>query len=624
MLFGKKVIALCLSKVNDDVSRDFIEHLSYFLKERDWRLFVYASCSDLFWNSPEEIGEAYVFSLIDYDIIDAVVIMEERIKSRDVIVDIRQNCTAKNIPVVTVGGLADNPLSLEFDFDAGFALVVRHIVEQHGISDVHMIAGIKGNEFSERRIDVFKKVLSENNIPFSEDMVSYGDFWATPTEEAVIKLIKENRVPKAFVCANDSMALAVCAVLRNNGINVPSDVLVTGFDGIESIYFSVPKITSCLCDYEDMAARTAKLIEELLSGNKDPETPKIIPRLLISESCGCECENPINLTHYLNDLNNRFFRYQEEGLTFHSLSYKVQTCNNISEVAKNFDQPQYFYNMACILRPEFIDEKINPLVTLPENTAPDKLIQLFNTDYPEPFKPKYFRASNILLGLEGVFERNVPIIFFPLNFLEIPFGYVCFHYGDYDPANYNKMPQIVNTLNSALGSFRNLKYQEHLIARIEEMYKTDPLTGLLNRNGFIKEYDRLVENTKTGLTVILADLDGLKHINDTYGHGEGDVAIRAVGLALKACCPKDAVCARFGGDEMIAVVDGEYNEDIKSSIDKYLECYTAHSGKPYTVSASVGVYKAAHTEINDFKELLNKSDKLMYMDKKKKKEFKKV
>ncbi|MBP1544989.1 MAG: hypothetical protein J6A37_00125, partial [Oscillospiraceae bacterium] len=62
MLFGKKVIALCLSRVNDDVSRDFIEHLSYFLKERDWRLFVYASCSDLFWNSPEEIGEAYVFS----------------------------------------------------------------------------------------------------------------------------------------------------------------------------------------------------------------------------------------------------------------------------------------------------------------------------------------------------------------------------------------------------------------------------------------------------------------------------------------------------------------------------------------------------------------------------------
>ena len=151
------------------------------------------------------------------------------------------------------------------------------------------------------------------------------------------------------------------------------------------------------------------------------------------------------------------------------------------------------------------------------------------------------------------------------------------------------------------------------------MYKSDALTGLYNRNGFIKEYDKIIEECTDGLTVILADLDDLKYINDTYGHGEGDVAIRAVALALKACCPEEAVCARFGGDEMIAVINGEYSGDIKGDIDRYLESYTASSGKPYKVSASVGIYKARPEETGDFKEILKKSDKLMYMDKAKKK-----
>ena len=108
-------------------------------------------------------------------------------------------------------------------------------------------------------------------------------------------------------------------------------------------------------------------------------------------------------------------------------------------------------------------------------------------------------------------------------------------------------------------------------------------------------------------------------LNDNYGHGEGDVAIREVALALRACCPETAICARFGGDEMIAVIRGRYTDDIRSEINSYLDSFNATSGKPYRVSASVGIYYAKQEEISDFKEILKRSDKLMYMDKAKKK-----
>ena len=226
------------------------------------------------------------------------------------------------------------------------------------------------------------------------------------------------------------------------------------------------------------------------------------------------------------------------------------------------------------------------------------------------------------MHLSDILQKKVPLIFFALNFLENPLGFVCFHFNNFDLANYSKMPQTINAMNAAIVSYCNMRYQHYLNTRIEKMYKTDALTGLFNRHGFMREYDRLLEKGTDCLTMILADLDGLKRINDTYGHGEGDVAIRAVALALKASCPENAICARFGGDEMIAVIGGEYSGDIKDYITTYLECYSASSGKPYIVSASVGIYKAAPEEAGNFEELLKKSDKLMYIDKVKKKQNK--
>lgn len=111
-----------------------------FFKERDWRLFVYATCTDLYRNTPEDKGETSVFSLINYDVTDAVIIMDEMIKSREIIEAIRTQCEERHIPVIHAGGLEAHSHCLEFDFEAGFALVIRHIIEYHGVTDLHMIA----------------------------------------------------------------------------------------------------------------------------------------------------------------------------------------------------------------------------------------------------------------------------------------------------------------------------------------------------------------------------------------------------------------------------------------------------------------------------------------------------
>ncbi|MBQ7782446.1 MAG: substrate-binding domain-containing protein, partial [Oscillospiraceae bacterium] len=192
MIHGKKIVALCLSRINDAISHELVTTLNKKLTKYGYNLFVYATSSDLFWHTPSEIGEIRIFDLLDYNIIDAIIVFSEKIKSVYVTENIIEKAAEMNIPVISIGAAFENTINVCFNYEDGFENVVRHVIEEHGCRKLHMMAGIKDNDFSERRIDVFKKVLSDNNIPFSNSMISYGEFWSDPTEEAMDALMARN------------------------------------------------------------------------------------------------------------------------------------------------------------------------------------------------------------------------------------------------------------------------------------------------------------------------------------------------------------------------------------------------------------------------------------------------
>ena len=128
-------------------------------------------------------------------------------------------------------------------------------------------------------------------------------------------------------------------------------------------------------------------------------------------------------------------------------------------------------------------------------------------------------------------------------------------------------------------------------------------------------YQKLLETEQNNmqLTIILADLDRLKYINDTFGHKEGDFAIRAVAEAIRTVCPEGSLFTRFGGDEMLAVCRGKYEpERIKLAFANYFKECNERSEKPYEVEASIGIYITGENELLSFDELIERSDRLMY------------
>lgn len=153
------------------------------------------------------------------------------------------------------------------------------------------------------------------------------------------------------------------------------------------------------------------------------------------------------------------------------------------------------------------------------------------------------------------------------------------------------------------------------------------MTGIHNRRGFYHYFTAQIEkrlHTNGFIILHSIDMDGLKYINDTFGHKEGDYAIKTLARGLHAAGNDSLIAARFGGDEFVAVefIDEETNSDendFKEKLLKYLDNVNKNSGKPYKVSCSVGSHKTIFPPLMNVDQIIAIADELMYSEKSQKK-----
>lgn len=602
MIGNIKIIAVCMCKVYDERNYRIIRALNDFAVENDYRLFVYHTCSDLYWKTLSEKGEQSVFDLIDYNITDAVVTFEEGVYAEDVMTKIRMDAAEYGKPVISVGVEHDDCISIKFNYAKGFEQVVRHVIEQHGIRDIGFIAGRKGEGNSEERIAVFRKILEEHDIPFRNDVFYYGDYWSAPTLKAV----------------DDMMAIAAGAEFQRRGYKIPEDIIITGFDGSEEAKFCTPMLTTSGCSYEDTAKTIIDAISKALAGEKTEKIYTVDYDLSVENSCGCKPSiEQINTGEYIRILRDRMNRYQDEERVLYELAVNIMNCETPKTLAALLKEYN-FGDMAVVVNGDFFDERKDPGISNREPLFDDEMILLRSLAVEDRNIPQHFDRTSIIPDIENIMNYKVPLIFSVLAHIGIPLGYACFYY-HVQLSEYLKIPLYVNSLNTALGSFRSVTYQKYMTKHIEEMYRHDMLTGLYNRTGFYNALEALPRRNDQLALVVSADVDGLKYINDNFGHEAGDYAIRAAAAALESVSIENKVCGRFGGDELalFAIVDTDLAEQVKEEINDKMAELNRRSGKSYVLSASVGV-AVAPVENFWFDDVMHIADKYMYEDKRQK------
>lgn len=627
MLNGYKILVYCTSKIHDNNFNYFISAINDDLILHGWRIMIFSTFTDLFYKTKSTSGEAKIFDLINYDIADALFLSDEKLLNSNIKNDILQKAKAHNIPTFIFGGNNPDFFNIWFNQKLGIRKIVTHLIQQHHIHNFHFISGRSDSEHSKLRLESFREVLKENNIPLDESQISYGDFWDVPTKKIVQQIIDDNKLPEAFVCANDAMALATISVLKRNGYKCPRDVIVTGFDGADDIYYSVPKLTTAMCNFQLLGYEVAKFILEVTGSEKEikPFTKYIEPTLFISESCGCSVNtnaNPNFSSEFILNLHNYYNLYCEEEITFSQLSFSIQSCKSYDEISEKLHSSS-LYNVMCLLKTECISKENSPNVSLSDSSFGDSMYVLFDSECRENEK-KIIKTQDLVPQIDYLYNIKKPIIFIPLIHVELPLGYLVFCFYDYSKENFNRTTQIPTWISNAIFGFRSLQYQQFLQNRIEKMYSLDALTGLYNRTAFLKMFDGIVNSPSfTELSLVMCDLDNLKTINDSFGHSEGDNAIKTAANAFLSSFP-DGIFCRYGGDEFLGIFTKKVSyEDIESKISSFLSDYNKSSGKEYKVAVSIGVYNSCE---KNFSTLLSHADKLMYKNKstKKKKSVYKV
>ena len=192
--------------------------------------------------------------------------------------------------------------------------------------------------------------------------------------------------------------------------------------------------------------------------------------------------------------------------------------------------------------------------------------------------------------------------------------------------NYTLIDNLTVELGCALKLTSSFTAQKQVESKLETLSQTDEMTNLLNRRGFFNfaedRYAFSLSKHQEGI-LFYADMDGLKTINDTFGHHEGDFAIIQMSRILKKTFCHHEIIGRIGGDEFVILSTGQsinYLEEVTQTVDKLCNDFNNSHQKPYKLSISIGGIYYSKDDTDSLEYLLSRADKILYDTKRAKKE----
>ncbi|MCR5586427.1 MAG: GGDEF domain-containing protein [Lachnospiraceae bacterium] len=603
----RKVICVCGVRLFEERIHQLIEELKKEAKKHGYFIMVVSANSDSLTDADSVSGDMQFFDFLEELEMSALLVLAESLKFESFVLKITDIGHKKNIPVFCTERTLPGCFNINFDYKQGFEMMVRHIVEHHKKTRVDMIAGMKGNSFSDERIEMYKKVLRDNNIPVETERIFYGDFWEIPTRQAVEDIFNSDlELPEAIVCANDSMAITTCSMLNQRGYTVPDDFLVSGFDGINSSKYSYPAISTCKPDNHSIAKFIVSETENAdTTGIFSPKDFDIEFIPLFNRSCGCGREmTPFETSSVIGKL-----MYEISDSTWHTnamnhMMTSISEKDSIWDVAEILPYNLKFwtgpFTFACV-KSELVNEII-PREEFDEMMVIAHSYQ--NNTYSTP--GEIFKAKDVTPNFKEILDPDSEIdllLIRSINSGKNVFGYIAQGFKQITTRDLIRFDEfgmfLSDSINSVLHKKRLGDLNKELLKANREITKLseiDPMTDIYNRRGFNQKLKQLVENPRNKgkyLYLVSIDMDNLKIINDDYGHSAGDFALKTIAKALKKCVSKYGIVSRYGGDEFTAAAlltePAPYtNESWNDYVNDTIKSIEGVSEKPYTISVSTG------------------------------------
>lgn len=418
---GKNVIGICTAELEQPFHAKLVQRVVKELINGGNYVLVFSSDSDLYKQTESDEGDAAIYDLPNYDVVDAILVFSMTIRSRKNVMEIVNRAKADDVPVISVDMEIEGCYNVIYNTEEAFERIVRHVVEYHGMKEINFMSGIRGDEVSEQRLNIFKQVLDENDILFEEDRVGYGEFWEGPTFEAMKEFMHPSKVPpEAIICANDSMAVAVCDYLSEMDVRVPDEILVTGIDGIDEGKLHFPAITTAVRDEVNDAKKIVDLIKRVVSGQKISHHLLLGYHMQLSQSCGCQKHQIFDQVRLLRKLNS------EKALRIAD----IRRCADMEGSILKKESMEGIINVVGDLMPENSFICLNDDLDVGKhsnkhrrqtNPFTNKLKGIVKVD--GDIKQCDCRLEKMIPEVGGGMSPDVPILILPIHFEEKVVGY---------------------------------------------------------------------------------------------------------------------------------------------------------------------------------------------------------
>jgi len=625
----KKRIAVFANGWSNEYLELVLEGVKSRASEDNIDLFVFLNYSSGSENDIANVGESMIFSLPDIRDFDGVLLMGNTINMPYERERLREQILKYGIPAISLEYEMEGIPYIGTDTYQGIYQLMLHVLEKHHAHEFVFMSGPRSNLESENRKKAVEDALETAGLVLREENVIEADWsYFVAYDKAVQYANTHEKLPDAIICANDEMAIGVCAALDYLGVRVPDDVIVTGCDFLARGQEFFPILSTVGREWDKLGYKGMNMLLERMNGVNIPDSTVLQSTPVIGESCGCEVKKSkanerlrsiiANYRVKREDTINEWqLRYIDELFSKeNSVEGLKHSMNETFQFNHNFEGEDF---LLCIVDGYFEERESQEELKLGELT--DRMEVYVNLVGGKAVPTEKFPTKELLPMYDGNTKETQVYLFVPLNTKTYSVGYMvqknnlkCV----YEQSLYIYLRRLSQDMERVKQNIR----LEELNKKLKEVSITDALTGLRNRTGFdALALPYLLECQQQGKVsaIVFADINDMKTINDKYGHLQGDLALCTVAETIKKVLPQNWIAVRYGGDEFIMVGECRNAEEadmISENLREELESLKNKRRLNFDLSVSTGSVVMYPEEKNNLEEYLRRADEAMYAAKK--------
>lgn len=638
----RKIIAIVTANIEEIYQQRVIEGVTAQCAKYGYHVIVISTLVYInHYDKSYLAAEKKIYDLLSFEKVDGIIMTSISLSDNgtadifpQLLERFERECTKK---VVSLDLDFGNYETVYTDDRKAFYEISAHIFEKHQCKKVYFLTGIRGHRVATERLGGFLDYLKDHGMDVEAFPVFYGDFWYGSGEQLADDIYEGRlEIPDAVICGSDHMAIGLVNQLRAHGIGVPEQVIVTGYDATQEATINEVSVATYEPKICEAAAEAVNRIRTAIEPEKPLMDVETFPEtgLVIAESCGCSVD-----VHYMKQkLKSSLFNVQQNQL---HIEENWEKPFDISKLLDSYMNEQIIntesyeeclkliHRFATMIRPfeefylclrdDWLEIRTEAKADLPQ--IMQVVLHVHGSPYTEN---SWNKEENALRGRKFAWNEMFPFFnetkeaknfyFSPVHFDDELLGYAVLqcnlkqeHKPDYVFRNW------IRNVNNSLAMTR-IRHQ------LLNLSIHDMATGLYNRRGMYQFLNgKKSQYGVTQILVIMADMDGLKYINDNFGHNEGDYGLAVIAETIRQGSDYNEVAVRNGGDEFLIVGIGKYQTE---QIDKKLikieqDLKGRNTGeKPYEISASLGYCIADWNQDTNVETLISLADERMYEQKK--------